>query len=99
MPIDKDIRIHLSCQQFECSRFDVGEERSVLFFKSNRRSDEVVCPFCGGTARWVQELLRWRLPVSAVHRIMGFLWDTIRRIPESMKQEALDWRREHNAII
>lgn len=46
--MDKDIRIRLSCQQFECSRFDISESKSVLFFKSNRRSDEVVCPFCGG---------------------------------------------------
>ena len=48
MPIDKDISIHLSCQQFECNRFDINEARSVLFFRSNRRSDEVACPFCGG---------------------------------------------------
>ena len=44
-------------------------------------------------ARWVQELLRWRLPISAVHEITGFHWDTIRRIHESAMQEALDRRR------
>ena len=48
MLIDKDIRIHLSCQQFECSRFDIDEDGSMLFFSSSRRSDEVACPFCGG---------------------------------------------------
>lgn len=48
MPMDKDISIHLSCQQFECNRFDINEARSVLLFRSNRRSDEEVCPFCGG---------------------------------------------------
>ena len=151
MPMDKDISIHLSCQQFECNRFDINEARSVLLFRSNRRSDEVVCPFCGGrvhvydsacttlkdmplwfgvplelevehhryrctrcggsfsedvcmrypgtrityrAARWVQELLRWHLPISAVHEITGFHWDTIRRIHESAMHEALDWRRK-----
>ena len=48
MLIDKDISIHLSCQQFECSRFDVMEDKSVLLFSSSRNSGEVVCPFCGG---------------------------------------------------
>lgn len=48
MPIDKDISIHLSCQQFECNRFDINETRTVLLFRSDRRSDEVACPFCGG---------------------------------------------------
>ena len=47
MLIDKDISIHLSCQQFECSRLDIDESKSVLFFKSNRGSGEEVCPFCG----------------------------------------------------
>ena len=151
MLIDKDIEIHITCQQLECSRFDIEEDRSVLLFRSNRKSGEVVCPFCGGrvhvhgraittlkdmplwfgvplelevehhryrctccggsfgedvcmrypgtrttyrAARWVQELLRWRLPISAVHEITGFHWDTIRRIHESAMQEALDWRRK-----
>lgn len=151
MPMDKDISIHLSCQQFECNRFDINEARSVLLFRSNRRSDEVVCPFCGGrvhvydsacttlkdmplwfgvplelevehhryrctccggsfgedvcmrypgtrityrAARWVQELLRWHLPISAVHEITGFHWDTIRRIHESAMQEALGLEEE-----
>ena len=131
MLIDKDISIHLSCRQFECNRFDVGEDRSVLVFRSGRRSDEEVCPFCGGrvhvhdkasttlkdmplwfgvplelevehhryrctccgrsfiedvcmkypgtrityrAARWVQELLRWRLSISDVHEVTGFHW-------------------------
>ena len=151
MLIDKNIQIHLSCQQFECNRFDMGEDRSVLLFRSNQGIDEAVCPFCGGrvhvydkacttlkdmplwfgvplelevehhryrctrcggsfsedvcmrypgtrityrAARWVQELLRWRLPISAVHEITGFHWDTIRRIHESAMNEALDWRRK-----
>ena len=129
MLMDKNISIHLSCQQFECSRFDIGESKSVLFFKSSQDSRDVVCPFCGGrvhvhdravttlkdmpiwfgvpleleverhryrctccggsfgedvcmgypgtrityrAARWVQELLRWRLPISAVHEIGSF---------------------------
>ena len=150
MLIDKDISIHLSCQQFECSRLDMNESKSVLLFRSSQDSRDVVCPFCGGrvhvhgkacttlkdmplwfgvplelevehhryrctccggsfgedvcmgypgtrityrAARWVQELLRWRLPISAVHEITGFHWDTIRRIHESAMQEALDWRR------
>lgn len=151
MLIDKDIEIHITCQQLECSRFDIEEDRSVLLFRSNRKSGEVVFPFCGGrvhvhgraittlkdmplwfgtpldlevehhryrctccggsfgedvcmrypgtrityrAARWVQELLRWRLPISAVHEITGFHRDTIRRIHESAMQEALDWRRK-----
>lgn len=151
MLVDKDISIHLSCQQFECSRFNVEEDKSVLLFSSNQRIDEVACPFCGGrvhvhgrasttlkdmpiwfgvplelevkhhryrctccggsfgedicmrypgtrityrAARWVQELLRWRLPISAVHEITGFHWDTIRRIHESAMHETLEWRRK-----
>ena len=45
-------------------------------------------------AKWVQELLRWYLPISAVHEITGFHWDTIRKVHESVMQEALDWRRK-----
>ena len=45
-------------------------------------------------AKWVQELLRWHLPISAVHEITGFHWDTIRKIHESVMQEALDWRHK-----
>lgn len=48
MLIDKDIEIHITCQQLECSRFDIEEDRSVLLFRSNRKSGEVVFPFCGG---------------------------------------------------
>ena len=150
MLIDKDISIHLSCQQFECNQLDINEDKTVLLFRSRQDSRDVVCPFCGsrvhvydtahatlkdmplwhgvplslevehhryrctccsrsfseelcmrypGTrvtcraAKWVQELLRWHLPVSAVHEITGFHWDTIRRIHESVMQEALDLRR------
>lgn len=48
MLIDKDIEIHITCQQLECSRFDIEEDRSVLLFRSNWKSGEVVFPFCGG---------------------------------------------------
>lgn len=47
MLIDKDISIHLSCQQFECNRLDIGEYRSVLLFRSSRNSGDEDCPFCG----------------------------------------------------
>jgi len=151
MLIDKDIEIHITCQQFECNRLDIDEDRSVLLFRSSQGIDEVVCPFCGGrvhvydkacttlkdmplwfgtpldlevehhryrcthcggsfsedvcmrypgtrityrAARWVQELLRWRLSISAVHEITGFHWDTIRRIHETAMHEALGWRRK-----
>jgi transposase len=151
MLIDKNISIHLSCQQFECNHFDISEDRSVLLFRSKQDSRDVICPFCGGrvhvydsasttlkdmplwfgvplnlevehhryrctccnksfseelcmrcpgtritnrAARWVQELLRWHLPISAVHGITGFHWDTIRRIHESEMQDALDLRRK-----
>lgn len=151
MLIDKNISIHLSCQQFECNHFDISEDRSVLLFRSKQDSRDVTCPFCGGrvhvydsasttlkdmplwfgvplnlevehhryrctccnksfseelcmrcpgtritnrAARWVQELLRWHLPISAVHGITGFHWDTIRRIHESVMQDALDLRHK-----
>ena len=45
MLIDKDIRILLSCQQFECNRFDIRGGQVVLFFSSIRNSGNVVCPF------------------------------------------------------
>lgn len=151
MLVNKNISIHLSCQQFECTQFDINEERSELLFRSNQDSRDVICPFCGGrvhvydrtsttlkdmplwfgvpltlevehhryrctccnksfseelcmrypgtrmtyrAAKWVQELLRWHLPISAVHEITGFHWDTIRKIHESVMQEALDWRHK-----
>ena len=151
MLTDKDISIHLSCQQFECNSFEISSVNSVLKFASTRESSDEVCPHCGGrvhvydngrmmlkdmplwhglplsldvhhhryrcltcgrsfsedvcmrypgtritcrAARWVQELLRWHLPISAVHEITGFHWDTIRRIYEAEMREALDWRRK-----
>lgn len=151
MLVDKDISIHLSCQQFECNSFEISSVNSVLKFESTRESSDEVCPHCGGrvhvydsgrmllkdmplwhglplsldvhhhryrcltcgrsfsedvcmrypgtrityrAAKWVQELLRWHLPISAVHEITGFHWDTIRRIHESVMKEALDWRRK-----
>ena len=48
MLMDKNIEIHITCQQLECSRFDIEEDRSVLLFRSNWKSGEVVFPFCGG---------------------------------------------------
>ena len=149
MLVDKDISIHLSCQQFECNSFEITSVNSVLKFESTRESSDEVCPHCGGkvhvydrgrivlrdmplwhgvplkldvnhnryrctvcgrsfsedicmkypgtritcrAARWVQELLRWHLPISAVHEITGFHWDTVRRIHESVMREALDRR-------
>ena len=149
MLVDKDISIHLSCQQFECNSFEISPMNSVLKFESTRTGSDETCPHCGGkvhvydngrmvlrdmplwhgvplkldvghhryrctvcgrsfsedvcmrypgtrityrAAKWVQELLRWHLPVSAVHEITGFHWDTIRRIHESVMQEALDRR-------
>jgi len=151
MLVDKDISIHLSCQQFECNSFEISSVNSVLKFESTRESSDEVCPHCGGrvhvydngrmmlkdmplwhglplsldvhhhryrcltcgrsfsedvcmrypgtrityrAAKWVQELLRWHLPISAVHEITGFHWDTIRRIHETEMREALDWRRK-----
>lgn len=151
MLIDKDISIHLSCQQFECDRLEINSDNSTLSFVSRRSSPDEVCPHCGGrvhvydngrmmlkdmplwhglplsldvhhhryrcltcgrsfsedvcmrypgtrityrAAKWVQELLRWHLPISAVHEITGFHWDTIRRIHEAEMREALDWRRK-----
>ena len=151
MLVDKDISIHLSCQQFECNTFEINSENSVLRFFSTRSSSEEVCPYCGGrvhvydndhmvlrdmplwhglplkldvehhryrctvcarsfsedicmrypgtrityrAAKWVQELLRWHLSISAVHEITGLHWDTIRKVHESVMQEALDWRHK-----
>jgi len=151
MLTDKDISIHLSCQQFECNSFEISSVNSVLKFESTRDSSDEVCPHCGGkvhvydngrmvlrdmplwhgvplkldvghhryrctvcgrsfsedvcmrypgtrithrAAKWVQELLRWHLPISSVHEITGFHWDTIRRIHESVMNGTLDWRRK-----
>jgi transposase len=151
MLVNKNISIHLSCQQFECDRLEINSDNSTLSFVSRRSSSDEVCPHCGGrvhvydsgrmllkdmplwhglplsldvhhhryrcltcgrsfsedvcmrypgtrityrAAKWVQELLRWHLPISAVHEITGFHWDTIRRIHESVMKEALDWRRK-----
>lgn len=152
MLINKNISIHLSCQQYECNSFEVLETESLLRFKSTQKTEEVICPFClkshvhihdtytitlkdvplwigvkqtvevelhrylclecgktfseevcfkyPGTritvraARWVQELLRWHLPISAVHEITGIHWETIRDIHKSIMEEALDWRKK-----
>lgn len=48
MLVDKNISIHLSCQQFECNSFEISEENSVLKFVSSRNSTEETCPYCGG---------------------------------------------------
>ena len=46
MLIDKDISIHLSCQQFECNTFEINETESRLKFTSVQKTEEVECPFC-----------------------------------------------------
>ena len=48
MLIDKDISIHLSCQQFECDRLEINSDNSTLSFVSRRSSSDEVCPHCGG---------------------------------------------------
>ena len=48
MLTDKDISIHLSCQQFECNSFEINPESSVFRFESTRKSSDEVCPHCGG---------------------------------------------------
>ena len=48
MLIDKDISIHISCQQFECNRLEIDPDNSVLRFASTRSSSEEVCPYCRG---------------------------------------------------
>lgn len=45
-------------------------------------------------AKWVQELLRWHLPISSVHEITNIHWDTIRNIHKDMMEEALSWRKK-----
>lgn len=151
MLIDKNISIHLSCQQFECNNFEINDGESTLLFTSSQKSTDVVCPFCGGkvhvydnscttlkdmpiwhnapllvkvkhhryrchccnrsfsedicmkcprtrityrAAKWISELLRWHLPINAVHEITGIHWDTIRLIHEEAMAEELDWRKK-----
>lgn len=151
MLIDKDISIHLSCQQFECNTFEINETESRLKFTSVQNTEEVECPFCRrnhcciqdthkielrdlplwigvrqtvevelhrymcngcgktfneencfkypGTritpraAKWIQELLRCHLPISAVHEITGIHWETIKTIHSEMMNEELNNRR------
>lgn len=151
MLIDKNISIHLSCQQFECNSFDISETESVLRFTSTQKTEDVTCPYCLGNhvhvhgtfatrlrdiplwigvrqaldveghryrclgcgrtfnedvcmkhpgarittraARWVRELLRFHLPISAVQEITGIHWETIRDIHRGMMEEALSYRR------
>lgn len=152
MLIDKNISIHLSCQQFECNSFEITETKSQLRFKSRQKTEEAICPYClrshvhihntytitlkdvpvwigvkqiievelhrylclecgktfkeevclkyPGTritvraARWVEELLRWHLPISAVQEITGIHWETIRDIHKEMMEESLNWRKK-----
>ena len=45
-------------------------------------------------AKWVQELLRWHLPISSVHEITGIHWETIRNIHRQYMEEMLDGRKK-----
>ena len=47
---EEDIAIELRCQQFvsKCYMRDMTGEKSVLLFESERRTDAVSCPHCGG---------------------------------------------------
>ena len=48
MLADKDISIHLSCQQFECNSFEISPMNSVLKFESTRTGSDETCTHCGG---------------------------------------------------
>lgn len=47
---EEDIAIELRCQQFLCKCYmrDLNEERSVLWFKSEQKTETVSCPYCRG---------------------------------------------------
>ena len=45
-------------------------------------------------ANWIRELLRWRLPISAVHEITGIHWDTIRKIHMEIMEAELESRKK-----
>ena len=47
---EEDIAIELRCQQFLCKCYmrDLNEERSVLWFKSEQKTETVSCPYCQG---------------------------------------------------
>ena len=47
---EKDIAIHLKCQSYECKTYTVNLEgtESVLIFESKQKTEDVLCPYCGG---------------------------------------------------
>ena len=66
MLVDKDISIHLSCQQFECNSFEIGSECTVLRFESTQESSEEFCPHCGGRVHVCDNGRMFRILASAV---------------------------------
>lgn len=76
------------------------ELHRYLCLECRKTFKEEVCLKYPGTritvraARWIQELLRWHLPISAVQEITGIHWETIRDIHKGMMAEALEWRKK-----
>jgi len=78
-----DVRLH----RYHC--LDCGKtfmEETCLKYPGTRITPRA--------ANWIRELLRWHMPISAVHEITGIHWETIRNIHLGMMEEALDWRRK-----
>lgn len=93
MLIDKNISIHILCQQFECKEFEITEEKSVLRFKSTRDSKEETCPFCGGRVH-VYDNAKTTLKDMPIWHGLPLGQPSIRVIHESVMQESLDMRRK-----
>ena len=61
-------------------------EEIPMKYPGTRITDRAAC--------WIRELLRWRLPISAVREITGIHWDTIRKIHMEIMEDALETRRK-----
>lgn len=61
MPLIDNITIKLSCQQYETTSYELGEEKSVIRLESKGKGRDALCPLCGSSHCHIQGMQETRL--------------------------------------
>lgn len=61
MPLIDNITIKLSCQQYESTSYELGEEKSVIRLESRGKGSDAFCPYCRSTHCHIQGRQETRL--------------------------------------
>lgn len=80
MPLIDSITIKLSCQQYESTSYELGEEKSVIRLESMGKGSDAFCPYCGSSHCHIQGRQETRLKDMPV-------WPGIRQEAEEIRSK------------